>query len=155
MKIDWIESGVLAASSMPFNANDIRSLHQQGIRAMVSLTTYPLTDLGDISADLLTELDICYLHAPIRDHFPPDPALTKDILDFTDRMKAQQRPVFIHCHAGVGRTGTILHAYFLAQGLSLVEAAARVKSRRIACILLSDRQRAFLKEFAQALKPNP
>ena len=147
MKFDWIEPGVLAASSIPFNAKDIRSLHQQGIRAIVSLTSHPLTTLRDVTPDLFNELDITYLHAPIRDHYPPDLAQAQRIIDFITRMKTEQRPTFIHCHAGVGRTGTMLHAYFLAEGLSLEEAKTRVKSRRIQCMLLSERQKSFLKEF--------
>jgi protein-tyrosine phosphatase len=49
----------------------------------------------------------------------------------------------------VGRTGTILHAYFLGQGLSLAEAKARVKARRIHCTLLSQEQETFLAAFAK------
>jgi protein-tyrosine phosphatase len=64
-------------------------------------------------------------------------------------MKAEKRLTFIHRHAGVGRTGTILHAYFIGQGLSLAEAKARVKSRRIQCMLLSEEQETFLEEFTK------
>jgi len=81
-------------------------------------------------------------------HYPPDLAQAKQILQFIDQMKTKNRMTFIHCHAGVGRTGTMLHAYFLGQGLTLEEAKAQVKKHRIQCTLLSDEQKAFLKEFA-------
>lgn len=149
MKIDWIEPGLLAAGSIPFSADDIRSLHDQRIRAIISLTTYPLTTNKTITPELLKTLNLSYYHTPIRDHYPPDLAQAYEILYFIDQMKQSDRPIFVHCHAGVGRTGTILHLYFLGQGLSLAEAQHWVKSRRIMCTLLSSRQRAFLKRFAR------
>ena len=148
MKITWIEPSVLAASSIPFSANDIRSLHEQGIRAILSLTTRPLTISKDITPELLQDLDITYLHCPIQDHHSPDLDQAYHILHLIDQMEADGRPIFVHCHAGVGRTGTILHLYFLAQGFSLEEAKERVKTTRPQCTLLSERQRAFLADFA-------
>jgi atypical dual specificity phosphatase len=148
MKINWIDPAILAASSIPFSANDIRSLHAQGIRAILSLTTRPLTISKDITPELFQDLDIVYLHCPIQDHYSPDIDQAYHILHLIDQMKADDRPIFVHCHAGVGRTGTILHLYFLAQGLGLEEAKARVKAGRIQCMLLSERQRAFLVDFA-------
>ena len=149
MKFSVIEAGILAASSIPFKAKDIRSLHQQGVRAIISLTERSLIGLSDITQMLLDELDLTYFHAPMQDHYPPDWLQAGHILGFIEQMKAEQRFTFIHCHAGVGRTGTILHAYFLGQGLSLAEAKARVKARRIHCTLLSQEQETFLAAFAK------
>jgi atypical dual specificity phosphatase len=149
MKFSLIERGVLAASSIPFDAKDIRSLHQQGVRAIVSLTERSLIGLSDITQTLLDELDLIYFHAPIRDHFPPSLPQARQILQFIEQMKAENRLTFIHCHAGVGRTGAIVHAYFIFQGLSLDEAKAQVRACRIQCTLLSAEQEAFLQEFAQ------
>ncbi len=149
MKFSVIDSPFLVASSIPFNAKDIYSLHQQGVCAIVSLTTSSLVGLSDITQDLFEELDMAYLHSPIRDHYPPTREQAEEILEFIERMKREERKTFIHCHAGVGRTGTILHAYFLKQGLSLAEAEATVKEHRIQCMLISDEQKKFLREFAE------
>ena len=150
MKFSVIDSPYLVASSIPFNAKDIHALHQQGVRAIVSLTTSSLIGLSDITQDLFEELDIAYFHSPVRDHYPPTQEQTEEILEFIEQMKNEERKTFVHCHAGVGRTGTILHAYFLKQGLSLAEAEAKVKERRIQCMLISDEQKKFLRVFAEA-----
>lgn len=147
MKIDWIEPEVLAASDVPFRQQNLYSLHQQGIQAIVSLTEHPLTVFESITPELFTELEISYYHSPIPDQYPPTMSQAQEILDFLDQMKAQRRATLIHCHAGIGRTGTLLHVYYLAQGLSLEQATQEVKSRRPQCTLLSDNQWAFLKKF--------
>jgi atypical dual specificity phosphatase len=148
MRISWIEPGKLAASGIPYDAKDIRSLHEQGIRAILSLTEHPITNYKEITPELFKELDILYFHTPIQDNHAPDHVGAQRILRVVADMEREGRAVFVHCHAGVGRTGTVLHLYYLARGLNLEE-AERVQSRRPQCILLSDDQLAFLKRFAE------
>ena len=152
MDCSWIEPDVLAAGSVPVEENDIRSLHAEKIRAILSLTERPITVFHEITPDLLASFDITYLHVPVPDQFPPNMDQARKILAFLDRMTAQGRPVFVHCQAGVGRTGTVLHLYFMARGLTFEEADARVRSKRVQCILLTDLQMEFLKEFAYLMK---
>jgi atypical dual specificity phosphatase len=149
MKISWIGAERLAASSIPVSAEDIRSLHDQGIRAILTLTERPITDFQTISNDLLAQLDILYRHVPVRDQHPPDEEQAWEILQFIDEMQERQRPTLVHCHAGIGRTGTILHLYFLAHGCDMDEAIRQVRLCRPQCTLLSDDQTAFLAGFAK------
>jgi atypical dual specificity phosphatase len=147
MKISWIESDILAASTIPIDAKDLQSLHDQGMRAIISLTEQPLTSFKSISADVFATLDLAYLHIPVPDQHPPTHEQAHSIIDFIEQMRAQQRAVLVHCHAGIGRTGTILHLYYIAQGLSFEQAKEQIKSRRPQSILLSDEQKAFLSDF--------
>ena len=152
MDISWIEPNVLAAGSVPVEENDILSLHTDKIRAILTLTERPITAFHEITPDLLESLNIAYLHVPVPDQFPPNLEQARKILEFINEMKEQGRPVFVHCQAGVGRTGTVLHLYYIAQGLTFDEADARVRGKRVQCILLTDLQVEFLKEFAYLVK---
>ena len=150
MKISWIEPQSLAASGIPLDAKDIQSLQGQGVRAILSLTEQPLFAQREITATLLDGLDIAYFHVSVRDQFPPNVLQARQIIQIISSMQVQQRPLLIHCHAGVGRTGTILHLYYLTRGHTIEGAKAEVRQKRAQCILLSDEQLHFLQIYKAA-----
>jgi atypical dual specificity phosphatase len=148
VKIDWIEPGVLAAGGIPIGARDLRSLQEQDVRAVVTLTEHPLTMQSDITPLLLDKMGIVCLHAPIPDQHPPDIETVEAVVQLISQMRTQGRPIYIHCHAGVGRTGTMLHALYIMQGLSLEAAKVKVKASKPSSqfLMLSREQQAFLEE---------
>ena len=154
MKIEWIEKDTLAASGIPIGEKDLLSLFEQGIRAIITLTEHPLTIQAEIESDVLDEIGLTCLHAPILDQHPPNSETMWKTIRFIDQMKAQDQPTLIHCHAGVGRTGTVLHAYYLAAGMSLEETKVKVKKLKPSSqfLMLSDKQKVFLESFAEELK---
>lgn len=147
MEYSWIEPGVLAAGSVPVDAKDILSLHDGGVRGILSLTERALTSFWEISAEVFAEMDIKYFHVPIPDQHCPSEMQAGQILGIIRDMATEIRPMFIHCNAGVGRTGTILHLYYLSTGKSMEEAQALIRKRRIQCVLLSDVQLQFLRMY--------
>jgi atypical dual specificity phosphatase len=152
MKITWVEPDTLAASGIPLGADDLRSLSEQGIRAIVTLTEQPLTLFRSITQELFVQLDITYLHIAVPDQRPPTLEQAHVMLRFIDLMSARRRPVLVHCYAGVGRTGTALHLYYMGRGMSYDEASAQVRARRLESTLLSPEQRAFLRDFGKGGK---
>ena len=150
MRISWLEEKKLAAGGIPLGVGDLEDLQRQGIRAIVTLTEPPITNQREITFEVLSQLDIEVFHFPIVDQYPPEAARVADGVRFVDQMTMEGRPVYVHCHAGVGRTGTFLHAYYLEKGSNLDEAKAKVKTGKFTSqfLMLSNTQRAFLEEFA-------
>jgi atypical dual specificity phosphatase len=150
MDISWIEPGVLAASPLPSSAADVESLYEQGIRAIITLTERPLTGQRGVTPELLNQLEITPLHIAINDMGAPNEAQAEAAAAFIDQMKAEGKPVLVHCKVGQGRTGTILHAYYLSKGWSLPDVKNHVSLHRPICDFgqLSEPQRAFLEAYA-------
>jgi atypical dual specificity phosphatase len=153
LKVDWIEKGILAASGIPVGRDNCEALCKQGIRAIVTLTEHPLTVFKETPPDVLEALGLECLHVPVNDQYPPSEAQINEVMQFIEQMKAESKPVLVHCFAGVGRTGTMLHAYYLMQGDSLEEAKSKVRLARPTSqwLMLSEAQKTFLSRFAAEL----
>jgi atypical dual specificity phosphatase len=59
-----------------------------------------------------------------------------------------QRPVAVHCEAGLGRTGTVLAVYLISQGHSAEAAIRRIREVEKVAVETA-RQIQFLEQFAQ------
>jgi len=66
----------------------------------------------------------------ITDYAVPGIALMRDIVDTIDAQLAAGARLYLHCHAGVGRTGTALGCWLVEQGLSGPDALALIAHKR-------------------------
>ena len=143
----WVESGRLLAGYYPGASvkeeaeAKLGALLDAGIRCIINLV-----EEGEKNANqhalrsyqqLLTRIaasrgiEVTYLRIPIRDQDITSVATMKIILDTIDSALAQNRPTYVHCWGGRGRTGTVVGCYLARHGKAIGEKAlARIISLR-------------------------
>jgi atypical dual specificity phosphatase len=118
----WVRPGRLAGMGRP-EAQDWPQLLETGVRAVLSLTETPPP--GDP-----TRHGLAHRHEPIEDFGTPDDDLLLRCTGWVAEQLGAERPVVVHCFAGVGRTGTVLAAVLVAEGMGAEQAIAEVRRLR-------------------------
>src|SRR5437867_2654851 len=133
----WVIPNVLAGMPMPFIHperrmagggaltafdDELPALYSLGVRAVVSLLNIPS------DASVYESAGFSFLCLPVPDGGAPTMEQTAEFVRFVTEQRAQDRPVAVHCEAGLGRTGTLLAAYLIAQGESARVAIQRVRA---------------------------
>jgi protein-tyrosine phosphatase len=63
--------------------------------------------------------------------------------------------MLVHCEGGIGRTGTMAAAYWIARGLTVADAIARIRKARRGAVESEDQKRV-LHRFAEVrASPRP
>lgn len=105
----WVRDGRVAGMGFP-HPDPWEELQAAGITALLSLTEYP----GP--ATPCPEGFAC-LHVPLVDFGTPSLEDLERCVAWIDEQIAAGRGVAVHCFAGIGRTGTILAAWLVSQGM--------------------------------------
>jgi atypical dual specificity phosphatase len=133
---NWVDEPVLAACAEPGGPEQLAWLRGQGVDILITLTEEPLPRTWIDSAGLMS------VHVPVPDMDIPSVEQIEQVLTVIDKAKASDMGVAIHCLAGKGRTGTVLAAYFVQQGLTAKEAIRRVRELRPGSIEVPEQEDA-------------
>jgi protein-tyrosine phosphatase len=122
--LTWITTN-LAVGYAPMSYAELASLKEQGIDAIVNLCG-EFCDLHEIEQN--AGFEVFFL--PIPDETAPDMAAMEKGLEWLDEAVYLGKKVLVHCHHGIGRTGTFVTAYLLRRGFSLKKAGKMLKATR-------------------------
>lgn len=128
----WVIPGKLLAGCYPGDKNPkqaevkLEGLLANGIRVVINLmeeyefghdgepfVQYEKT-LKQMAKDNGTEVEC--IRMPIPDLTAPAPEFMLTILDRIDQAISQEKPVFVHCWGGKGRTGTVVGCFLARHG---------------------------------------
>jgi hypothetical protein len=117
----WVLPGQLLAGEYPGDRNDretrkrLRGLLEEGVTFFLDLTQAGEYDLKSYA---------------ILDHGTPAPEEMTRILDTIDAALDAGHTVYVHCYAGIGRTGTVVGCHLVRHGMSGEGALAEISRLR-------------------------
>jgi len=117
----WVLPGQLLAGEHPSGDTPAerrartKSLLAAGIDCFIDLTMPQELEAYDSELPPAVE----YLRESIQDHsVPTAPEQMMRIIDFLERSLSRGRRVYVHCRAGIGRTGTVIGCLLVERGRS-------------------------------------
>ena len=133
----WILPGRLAGMARP-RVGSADELVGQGIGAVLTLTEAP-------PPAELAERGLLVAHEPVQDFEPPPPETIARCVAFARKSWNEGKAVVVHCHAGYGRTGTVLAALLVAEGVSPRDAIETVRALRPGSVETPEQEEAVLR----------
>ena len=138
LDFDWIVERKVAAMAMPW-PEDVPELRRLSVTSVLSLTTGAPREIADSG--------LVHLVLPVRDFHPPTPQQLDEAVEFVDRTVALGGACAVHCMGGLGRTGTVIAAWFVYRGRSAKDAIDEVRRLRPGSIETRE-QEAAVAEYA-------
>jgi len=138
----WVDPPHVAALAFP-DADDLAWLRRHGVDLLVSLTEDPPPRRYVNDAGLMG------VHIPVPDLSAPSARQLELAVATLTRAKTTGLGVAVHCAAGKGRTGTVLAAYWVSEGMAAADAIRKVRDLRPGSVETADQERAVTEYAAQ------
>lgn len=149
----WLVPGRLAGTPWPGVVQamdaDLQALRRCGVTMLITLTE------RDFPQEALVRNGLRNLHLPVYDHESPSVAQIQMLLARMSVLMRRGEVLAVHCLAGLGRTGTVLAAWLVREGLTAEEALRRVRlidaqyvQSRAQEVLLHEYEHALLEKMA-------
>lgn len=144
----WVVDNLLLAGPYPGDYDDrvarqqLQALLDAGIRVFIDLTEegeWPEYESLLRSLARARRLNVQYTRASIADMGVPDDDGLGTTLEAIRKSLDEERPVYVHCLGGLGRTGTVIGCWLAEQGHEGQAALDRLKELRQACTYRSSR----------------
>lgn len=117
----WYIPGLLCGGMRPRSESDLELLVNAGVKILICLKESPT-----LFAECLS-MGITPWHLPVPDFSVP----THEVIIQAGTLLEKRETVFLHCHAGLGRTGTVAAALLIIhQGMSPRDALETVRKLR-------------------------
>jgi hypothetical protein len=139
--LTWV-TDQLAVGHAPLSYDEFRAIRQQGIEGIVNLCG-EYSDLPQIQKDF--GFEVYYL--PVQDNEAPSLEETEKALQWLDEAIYLGKKILVHCHLGIGRTGTFVISYLMRRGFSMKLARQKLKNTRAE--FTSFNQWWFLRKFSK------
>lgn len=131
-EVYWVEPGLFLAGPYPgFGDAETARLRALGLIAAGIRVFVDLTEPGVVSPYAIWLSGRAeHIRLSIPDFGAPSFALMTRILDTLDQALQGQRPVYLHCLGGLGRTGTVVGCYWVRRGMAGAEALQHLDKLR-------------------------
>ncbi len=120
----WLLPGQIAGGEHPGGLDDAETDQRLALIAAAGVDCFvDLTRSGELPAyQTRLSAGTWYFHLPIEDHGVPDSIFMSQVLTVIAGALNAGRRVYVHCRAGIGRTGTVLGCILVERGLTGEEA---------------------------------
>ena len=142
----WLKANQIAGSGFINSDKALSFLINNKISAVLTLTT------SSLDSEVLSNNNVQFKHIPIIDHSLPSTEHFIESVSFINDCVSFNKPVLVHCRAGIGRTGTILAAFLINSGMTVDESVHEVRKQRPGSI--ENRQINSLHDYFNHIKNN-